>query len=693
MSNPFSALKNDSKSDEQSKSDVSMNEKSLQENIDQKLKFDNKWNERDFGINEILVSIFRFVINTNDLKIRNDRIDCFAKIGCISLINENESQNEENLLSIENVDQFLCERLMLANIEECLTSAYVQKDILSHQFSDNECEKRVLHYLYQCFYRLETINSTLITTQQRIHLRNVIINQSSLNLCHPEIDPNFNDSPNQSQLIDLLDDFSDDIDHKNCLQSFLTRTVDQIVQKCQNGDEDIGLTQALRSSYDVLCQRLSRMSLIDPNLSRTLKLINYLVLNPNLSKSFIELNEPKKVQTLNPIFNNFQSTLIGLLLSISCLPRPTNSQFEYFLNPSHYSQQEHNVTEKNLGIQLNSLTRELHSIIYSLLKQHETRSLTLNWIEICLYSFRDRAKMWTNEILHMTGSAQNPSDGFMINLSSVLLQLCKPFCIPPTPKLLKVDARYCRLKKLGNQEYLEAISSEPFLRPCDSNEINDDKFELNFMTQCFVATHKSLHLGFRVVHERFLKLVQELNQIQHVYNEASLQSSNQNPDALEMLRKRMDRYMTQFLAMKAMLSENDFLEITLNFHIATAVWLNNLAINENEMEASKAFKPISLPLSREFESKCLKSVPEFIVENVSDFVIFLRRFSDKTFGLPNINLEPLMTMIIIFMGSPERMKNPHLRARLAEMLESLMPTMSNETNRYSLRYLLVLFFV
>jgi ubiquitin conjugation factor E4 A len=301
--------------------------------------------------------------------------------------------------------------------------------------------------------------------------------------------------------------------------------------------------------------------------------------------------------------------------------------------------------------------------------------------------------MWTNEMLHMTGSAQNSSDGFMINLSSVLLQLCKPFCIPPTLKLLKVDARYCRLKKLGNQEYLEAISSEPFLRPCDLNEINADNFELNFMTQCFVATHKSLHLGFRVVHERFLKLVQELNQIQHMYNEASLQSSNQNPDALEMLRKRMDRYMTQFLAMKAMLSENEFLETMLNFHIATAIWLNNLAINENEMEASKAFKPISLPISREFESKCLKSVPEFIVENVSDFVIFLRRFSDKTFGLPNINLEPLMTMIIIFMGSPERMKNPHLRARLAEMLESLMPTLNNETNRYSLRYFLVLFFV
>ena len=32
-----------------------------------------------------------------------------------------------------------------------------------------------------------------------------------------------------------------------------------------------------------------------------------------------------------------------------------------------------------------------------------------------------------------------------------------------------------------------------------------------------------------------------------------------------------------------------------------------------------------------------------------------------------------MTLILVFMGSPERMKNPHLRAELAETLAALMP--------------------
>jgi len=40
-----------------------------------------------------------------------------------------------------------------------------------------------------------------------------------------------------------------------------------------------------------------------------------------------------------------------------------------------------------------------------------------------------------------------------------------------------------------------------------------------------------------------------------------------------------------------------------------------------------------------------------------------------------------MTLILVFMGSPERMKNPHLRAELAETLAALMPFNPDSTNQ------------
>ena len=56
-------------------------------------------------------------------------------------------------------------------------------------------------------------------------------------------------------------------------------------------------------------------------------------------------------------------------------------------------------------------------------------------------------------------------------------------------------------------------------------------------------------------------------------------------------------------------------------------------------------------------------------------MLFLRYFEikPKVLNLKS-GLEPFMVMIILFMGSPQRMRNPHLRAKMAEMLEALLPT-------------------
>ena len=282
--------------------------------------------------------------------------------------------------------------------------------------------------------------------------------------------------------------------------------------------------------------------------------------------------------------------------------------------------------------------------------------------------------MWTHiQMLSGIQNLQDPSDGFMLNLSSVLLELSKPFCIPPSTKLLKVDPRLTSLhsdQKYLENKYLAGYKNEAYLisDECE-NEIQN--FDLNFMTRCFFATHKSLSLGFRMVYSRYLHLAHDLSQLQRLYEE-SMQGAPS--DALEMVRERMDKKMNQFLSMKTMLTRQNFVELILHFHIASSIWLNNLAAHLDQDSIPDKFIKLKLPFPKNSTSKCLKFVPEFIVENVYDFIIFLRRFSEQTFALPDLNLEPFMTLILIFMGNPNRMKNPHLRAHLAGMLESLMPT-------------------
>jgi hypothetical protein len=78
--------------------------------------------------------------------------------------------------------------------------------------------------------------------------------------------------------------------------------------------------------------------------------------------------------------------------------------------------------------------------------------------------------------------------------------------------------------------------------------------------------------------------------------------------------------------MRSALTEPTFLEMTLNFHIATSTWLSLFAVKDNP----QCFSDIKLPLPVQ-TPKCLACIPEFIMGNITDFTQFLHRFKDQIF--------------------------------------------------------------
>lgn len=95
---------------------------------------------------------------------------------------------------------------------------------------------------------------------------------------------------------------------------------------------------------------------------------------------------------------------------------------------------------------MNELTKTIHNVFHLLLRCNvDVRNKTLEWFGDCLKSNVDRGKLW-----NMHTPALNPtaymtvSDGFMINLTTVLLHLTQPFCSEiKNNKVLKVDPTYC----------------------------------------------------------------------------------------------------------------------------------------------------------------------------------------------------------------------------------------------------------
>ena len=275
--------------------------------------------------------------------------------------------------------------------------------------------------------------------------------------------------------------------------------------------------------------------------------------------------------------------------------------------------------------------------------------------------------MWTGQQILLNNNLA--SDGFMLNLTGVLLRFCHPICVKN--KILKVDPSYAWTpsKQLSEETFL--LSTE-----ADDRRQQEEEKEFNFITEIFFLTQKSLDLGLRVCHEKFVKMNQELGRHQQVYRESMAQ---QGTSAAEAVQQRMDVIMTKYLSLKAALLVPSATDNTLSLCASTGSWLTQIALNKTTVALDQLQQPkeLSFPLEETSTiSPGLYRIPEFVMENICEQLLLVRRFCPHKFE--DNPISSFLDFILTFMGSPKWVKNPHLRARLAESLENLLPAHSIE---------------
>jgi len=84
--------------------------------------------------------------------------------------------------------------------------------------------------------------------------------------------------------------------------------------------------------------------------------------------------------------------------------------------------------------------------------------------------------------------------------------------------------------------------------------------------------------------------------------------------------------MSLFLCLKAALTEPRLLSLSFSFHVATATYLVQLATADQMTSFCEPQFPLSdnVPIS-------LSYVPEFVAENLMDYLLFLRRYKDSVY--------------------------------------------------------------
>eukprot|EP00301_Raphidiophrys_heterophryoidea_P005361 c12258_g1_i1.p1 GENE.c12258_g1_i1~~c12258_g1_i1.p1 ORF type:complete len:765 (+),score=199.61 c12258_g1_i1:48-2297(+) len=308
-------------------------------------------------------------------------------------------------------------------------------------------------------------------------------------------------------------------------------------------------------------------------------------------------------------------------------------------------------TIQSLRQSLVALHDTLHSRIFKpiLTSSAETRNALLDHIGTVLVRNQSREKMRYDFRLLA-------SEGYLMNLSAVCLRLCSPFLDPLSPKLKNIDYRYILFGKHGlfndDQTRLNARPDE--IQALKAKEATQDT-KFPFICEIFFITMRSLHLSWHASVRTFTNLLMQYQQLKRQRE----RTDNADPN-VKRLDQELDHLSQIRISMEAHMLGDNMLELMNQFYAVTMSWVTSIANPNNEQMFP------SPPPAR------LCCLPEWIIEDIADFLIFLCRYFPS--AMRKVRVMDMVMFCIQFMGNASYINNPYLRGKLVELVAASAPT-------------------
>ncbi|KAH8409884.1 hypothetical protein KR009_000296 [Drosophila setifemur] len=566
----------------------------------------------------------------------------------------------DEALSEDLVAHALFERLILTDTAQYASSATAEA-----------VETRSICYLHGAFGRCERIQAEGKTDCSRV--LGLILNNASTCMRQPDL---FAPQTFSAQWMELFEQADE---HDTITQEFLVRVTCKVLEE----DDPIEALGAFKAIFYPMLTEL--LKLIAKENLITLKksvfwILGFLVRDKRaavLGEVLIDYTTP------NPKAKggDYMDTLLGSLLCISILPKIQTAKYEFFQELSL------NQTDPALWALLSHHQQSIFLLVKQLLiLSPETKKKTLQWLANCLDANVTRGHLWSSLNVNLEQTVHSSaSDAFMTSLSAVLMRLCAPLCVPSL-KVLLVDPTYCAVMDKDRQAkgvtLLKAFD-ETCLLPSEEGVERLTAEKYNFVTEIFYMTHKCFQLANRPCIERLSRVMRELQNTQTTYEEV-LHSDPNNEMAKNLFRMMLEQ-MQQVLCIKNTLSEPTNDTALLKFFEASAIWLTEMGMLPRESFeqgldkgdfSPQVFRNLELLSDTPpFIAPYMQSIPESIIDNISAYLNFCRRLNgDQFIHIYFSAHDAIFKMILLFMGSSGLVKNPHLRAKLAEALEFLLPT-------------------
>ncbi|XP_062106567.1 probable ubiquitin conjugation factor E4 isoform X2 [Humulus lupulus] len=358
---------------------------------------------------------------------------------------------------------------------------------------------------------------------------------------------------------------------------------------------------------------------------------------------------------------------------------------------------------------MNTLYDGLTDVLLLLLKNQDTRRHVLEFFAEVINKNSSRAHIQVDPM-------SCASSGMFVNLSIVMLRLCDPFLDANLTKKDKIDPKYVfygdRLDLRGltalhasSEEVAEwtnnnslgqsdgenrllqsqeasSSGSNPFGPSITKSSSSGEKNKYTFICECFFMTARVLNLGLLKAFSDFKHLVQDISRCEDHLTTLKAMSGTPSPQLkleITRLEKEIELFSQEKLCYEAqILRDGTLIQSALSFYRLMVVWLVSMV---------GGFK-MPLPSTCPTEFACM---PEHFVEDAMELLIFASRIPK---ALDGVLLDDFMNFIIMFMASPNYIRNPYLRAKMVEVLNCWMPRRSSsvtaslfEGHQLSLEYL------
>ncbi|CAM1510471.1 Fc.00g008060.m01.CDS01 [Cosmosporella sp. VM-42] len=294
----------------------------------------------------------------------------------------------------------------------------------------------------------------------------------------------------------------------------------------------------------------------------------------------------------------------------------------------------------------------------------DTRSRTLDWFAYIMNTNHKRRAMRVDP-------REVASDGFMMNVTTVLDRFCEPFMDNDFSKVDKIDVDYFRRQpRVDIKDETKLNADQAAADEFYANKLPGDT---NFISEAFFLTLAAHHYGSEACNSQLKNLDREIKYLEkHVKAmEAERPKVANVPHQLRLFDESLKRHTNVLeksigmkFAIEGVLLDERMQSISLRFNRYVAVFLLRVA-TQSKYKPGLEMQEIKLPLPEE-QPKAFACLPEYALQNIVDNFRFIFRW------LPKILLsavgDEMIALCIALLRSSEYIKNPYLKASLVSLL-------------------------